>query len=244
MNRTLKVFIACALGAGIGTMIALQIGGYLWWIGMLAGALVGYLTIEFKAVLIAAVTAWKKVSAYAFEPDEEKYKENIKQSLWLALLLWNFLAIMYLQLGLMFPLLKLYFPLAYSHQLISCASILPLLVSNCWLAGKLAASDEAKEKKYTILFCNPIFLLTLGPVAFLYLIAKFLKVIVFPFCKTLFLLIHSEIRLLCFFDAGIGAGIGYFYHYALIGALSGGILGAINYEIVSKRLLKLVPTKS
>src|SRR5207253_919220 len=34
----------------------------------------------------------------------------------------------------------------------------------------------------------------------------------------LFLLIHSELRLLCGVDALIGAGVGYFMHSALIGA--------------------------
>jgi len=45
-------------------------------------------------------------------------------------------------------------------------------------------------------------------------------------------------------DAMLGTVVGYFYGNALIGALAGGIFGVINFEIVSKRLLKLKPVSS
>ncbi|MBL7022080.1 hypothetical protein ISR92_02060 [Patescibacteria group bacterium] len=60
--------------------------------------------------------------------------------------------------------------------------------------------------------------------------------------RYIFVEIHSDIRLLCAVDAMIGAGIGYFYTNPIIGMIAGGILGVINYELVSKRWLKLVPT--
>ena len=63
------------------------------------------------------------------------------------------------------------------------------------------------------------------------------------FVKTVFILIHSEERLLCMIDAVIGAGIGYSFESALIGALVGGIIGVLNFEILSKRILHLVPAK-
>jgi len=63
------------------------------------------------------------------------------------------------------------------------------------------------------------------------------------FCAV-FIIIHSEIRLLCGVDAVIGAAAGYFTGSAIIGALAGGLIGVINYEIVSRRVLHLVPTKS
>lgn len=51
-------------------------------------------------------------------------------------------------------------------------------------------------------------------------------------------------RLLCSLDAALGAAIGYWLGNALIGALAGGILGHANFEVVSKRWLKLVPVKA
>ena len=59
------------------------------------------------------------------------------------------------------------------------------------------------------------------------------------FVKTVFVLIHSDIRLLCGTDAAIGALIGYFTGNVIIGMLAGGIIGVVNYELISKRLLRL-----
>jgi hypothetical protein len=73
------------------------------------------------------------------------------------------------------------------------------------------------------------------------------------FVWKLFKLVHSNERLLCLVDASIGAAIGRFYFEntfavgkylilkALLGLVAGGIWGLVNYEIVSKRILHLVP---
>ena len=52
-------------------------------------------------------------------------------------------------------------------------------------------------------------------------------------------LIHSDIRLLCGTDAAIGAVVGFLFGYAIVGAIIGGFLGVLNYELVSKRLLRV-----
>ncbi|OGZ36037.1 MAG: hypothetical protein A2V60_01840 [Candidatus Portnoybacteria bacterium RIFCSPHIGHO2_01_FULL_39_19] len=64
------------------------------------------------------------------------------------------------------------------------------------------------------------------------------------FIKTIFITIHSEIRLLCGVDAAIGTAIGYFAGNAIIGAIAGGLFGLLNYEVVSRRILRLVPVKA
>jgi len=53
--------------------------------------------------------------------------------------------------------------------------------------------------------------------------------------------VHSDVRLLCGLDAAIGAACGYFAGSVLIGLISGGVMGLVNFEVVSKRVLKLVP---
>lgn len=60
----------------------------------------------------------------------------------------------------------------------------------------------------------------------------------------LFKLIHSQKRLICFVDAVIGGTIGFYYHNPLVGAAVGGLLGMVNYELVSVRWLKLVPKQA
>lgn len=60
MSQTLRIFIACAMGAGIEALIALQLQPYLLWIGLIAGGLVGYFSYDFKTVLMALKTAGQK----------------------------------------------------------------------------------------------------------------------------------------------------------------------------------------
>ncbi len=61
--------------------------------------------------------------------------------------------------------------------------------------------------------------------------------------KKIFLTIHSELRLLCAVDAGVGVVIGYLCGNPLVGAIVGGLTGVINFELFSKRLLK-IPQKN
>ncbi|MFA5188110.1 MAG: hypothetical protein WC460_01965 [Patescibacteria group bacterium] len=244
MNRTLKVVFACAFGAGIGAMIALQIGGYLWWIGTIVGAMVGYISFEFKAVISAPGLAWRKTIAYKI--DRQKISKYLKKAFWIALLLGDVAAYGF-AVAFAVPLLKTcaHFPLVATYPHATCLILpIPSIIWSVILGSHLAQGNEELGLKYTFIFFNPLYIIIFSLPAFLWFTALCMYGIIFPFCKTLFLQIHSDERLLCFFDAGIGAGIGYFAGHALIGAIAGGILGVLNYEVVSKILLKLVPVKS
>lgn len=63
------------------------------------------------------------------------------------------------------------------------------------------------------------------------------------FSKTVFILIHSEMRLICLVDSALGAGIGYLSGSLLIGGLVGCAFGILNYWIVSIKILKLKQIK-
>ena len=63
------------------------------------------------------------------------------------------------------------------------------------------------------------------------------------FLKHLFLLIHSDMRVLCMTDAALFAGVGYFLGSALWGAILGGLFGVLNYKVVSEYILGIVPAK-
>lgn len=62
------------------------------------------------------------------------------------------------------------------------------------------------------------------------------------FAKTVFIGIHSNRRLMCLTDAATGSVIGYLAGNALTGLCAGAAIGLLNYELVSKRILKLVPS--
>lgn len=54
--------------------------------------------------------------------------------------------------------------------------------------------------------------------------------------------IHSDRRLLCFFDAMLGAAVGIHFHNdysVIIGMIAGAVIGRFSYELISVRLLKL-----
>ena len=84
-----------------------------------------------------------------------------------------------------------------------------------------------------------IFIVAKGAVLFLTLLPRFVR--------NVFILIHSELRLLCLLDGGLGAVAGTLIvgtlAGTLVGALAGGVFGVLNFEIVSKRLLRLVPLR-
>jgi hypothetical protein len=63
------------------------------------------------------------------------------------------------------------------------------------------------------------------------------------FVFQVFVYIHSTRRTICFVDSTIGAVVGYCSGSAIIGALVGGMLGILNYELVTVRWLKLAPAK-
>ena len=75
----------------------------------------------------------------------------------------------------------------------------------------------------------------------LILLIKRLIVLVGRFLRHVFVVIHSDERLLCFIYAAAGAGAGFWGHNPLLWALIGAILGVVNYEIVLKRVFKVVP---
>lgn len=256
--NALKIFFSCALGAGIGAMVALELNQYFWWIGILVGGLIGYLSYEFKAVIAAIGQTWRQLIAW--RPDKELLKLRIRFCWWLSLAVIGMILIpVYLfcySMIILFP----------SEEVVEIGGFIStcLIITAffCFLLSIAALLDlYQKDMKKCIPFlrrANPIFVyfywlpkgilwcLKKTPVVVPVIIRGIRKgfVIIGRFIKTVFILIHSEIRLLCGIDAAFGAGIGYFSGSVLIGMLIGGVVGVINYEVVSKRLLHLVPANS
>lgn len=255
MKKSLKVFTACFLGAGIGTLTALQINGYFWWIGLLVGMFVGYLSYEFKKVVQAVPKAWNAVKGW--KPNKERWKTG-----WI--MFWA-LASFISTILLAFSFLLLVETAAWVFLAVGFCFLFPLwLVMIVAIVGNMEMKrieGEREAAKDMFKNLNPIKVyfyylpkfIILGLLYFfkgtIYIFVrtpKFFRktiVILWRFIKTLFIMIHSEIRLLCGIDAAIGAAIGYIAGSVLIGAISGGLFGALNYEILSKRILHLVPSK-
>lgn len=248
MNQTGKVFLACALGALIGSMVALQLGSF-WLVGVLVGGLTGYMTYEFKQVVSAVPRAWH--AATNWRPDVEPIKTFLLGSLSFALFLLT------LFIGVMIISLPETSEARHADFAATTASVFVSISIFCLAFGTVmgyVTRTSTQDRRIVIFILkrfNPIsFYLWYVPMSPFYLarliyrekaeVALALKTLGL-FLAKLFRLIHSEVRLLCGVDAALGALVGYHFGNALIGAAVGGALGVVNFELISIRLLKVVP---
>jgi hypothetical protein len=117
----------------------------------------------------------------------------------------------------------------------------------------IIAIDCREESYRFMLKCNPLRVyLWLPLIGIRWLFRNFSDVVVFlgtlgleiiRFCLELLRIIYSEERLLCGISAAIGVAVCHYTHNSwLIGLASGVLWGVLNYEILSKRVFKLVST--
>lgn len=257
MNQAMKVFLACAVGAGTGTLVALQLNHFFWWLGLLAGGFTGYLSYEFSTIIKAVPRAWKRATSWRISKETfQEYFQSLLVLIPFSLLFTMYfgsLAIIALLDGNSINFAKPNFGV-YLGFLI-CGIVLPLV---------LVFDKDLKSlnpKKFWLLFFNwnpitvviwqtPRLVFWFLPRGIIWVAVRAPKAIrdtavVFGcFLWHLFRLIHSEKRLLCGIDAAIGTVVGYAVGNALVGALAGGVFGVLNYEIVSKRIFHLVPIRT
>lgn len=274
--KSFQVALATGLGAFVGSLLALELGGWMWWLGALTGGLVGYLTYEFKAVLKALPVAWRAAwTAVAWRPPAKTGKviRRIFVPAWLTY------TYGYVSYGIPFltgfPLFLSAIPNSQGDYLnFSWASLVGAHIFGYVLFGVIALSPAvftmapsrcySSRYRFRLLLkanakfrrgCNPAlvygywlprglwWLVTGLGQAIICLPAAAIATLrlVLSFVKALFLAVHSEIRLLCGVDAAIGATIGYFSGNAVFGLMAGGVVGVLNFELVSKRWLRLVP---
>jgi hypothetical protein len=226
MDKTARIFLACVIGGGIGTLVALQLDHF-WGFGALLGGLVGYLVYDLEQVIEMIPVAWNKVSEW--KPNKEKLTR--------------------ISLAILFPvnvaitsiLVPIFLAGMSKEYLITLIGIYGWCMV-FYLCFNASRSRNANDDLIYVLRINPF-------TVYIYYPAKMViwavpripsgLMIIARFIKTLFVLIHSDLRLLCGIDSLIGSAIGYFTGNVLIGALVGGVLGVLNYELVSKRWLKV-----
>lgn len=270
-KTALKIGLACALGAMIGTVISLKINDHFWWVGTIVGVITGYLSYEFPKIMQAVPTAWQKAKEMSLKPRGLKNGEDKRVARLLlgviGICLLNVLAISSFQVyffggphipntnnmveynGLVRTLLL---TLASLWIFVEITSIALILVFTAVLLQIFFISGVEVNKnidfmngykniiKYGNFIVFPIWVTYHTIRLFVSLIYTCARLI-WHFFKNLLLLIHSEARLICGLDAGIGSVIGYLYGSPIIGALFGAIFGIANYYIVSIKILKLKP---
>lgn len=255
MKESLKVFLACFIGGFIGTAVALQLG-LLWWFGLIIGGFVGYLAYEFKAVIRACKTAWQAVIRIRItKRQRRKFGNYLKMYFraWFSLFVCS--SNIAIGSGLLFSLASKAVGWSVFVLFIEATIVFTLVVSFPLMYSSGAFDDQLEKQ---LLHYNPIrvYFRIVPKYAFLRFVWLIKLIIRAPrfiaevaktiakFVKHVFIEIHSDERLLCGIDAAIGVAIGWVAGNALVGGLSGGLFGVINYEIISKRVLHLVPRRN
>ena len=89
-NKALLVALACAIGSGIGTMLALNYHT-IWYVGLLVGGIIGYLVYDIKEVAIATPKAWEFA---------RKNIGKLNYKFWIKFLWFSFCAVGHVERGL------------------------------------------------------------------------------------------------------------------------------------------------
>ena len=246
MNHALKIFTACAIGAMLGAMVAIDVHPTLWWLGLIVGFGTGYLSYEIREVVFATRTAWRLTTEW--RPNREWWR------IWFRIVLagLNFSGIIFIPFVLLsatcYLLDKSSRDFVYMVIGFGIIAMFPAITTTgMTFLETLENLVSIRECGRLFLFCPNCFALYFRIVparlaAFASQAPEGLKLLR-RFGWNFLILIHSEIRLLCGIDAAIGAGVGYYYRSVLFGMLFGGLFGVLNYKIMSKRVLKAIPTR-
>jgi hypothetical protein len=258
MHRSLRIFLACALGGGIGSFSALQFAPWLGWLGLIVGGFTGYISYDFREIIRAIPIAWRLT--VGFRPTQfQKYFVLFMLSMASNLFFFATVGMM-IDSRKMIPAQwdiksSLGFLLLYSFITLFAAVFKAASMNFKFIEGEEETSDIPAENlrlmKFLACYMSPLAALFYWPVRAAYWTFKKIWEVVlrtprialtaYAFAKTVLVITHSEIRLLCLLDSAVGAAIGWYFSNALIGAFAGGIFGVLNYEIFSKRVFKLVP---
>ncbi|MBI2410046.1 hypothetical protein HYV30_03335 [Candidatus Kaiserbacteria bacterium] len=208
-----RIGLATAFGGGIGAFIALQLGVF-WPLGAFAGGVAAWAAYDLRALLAAIPVAWQCASS----PEMRRFGR----------LLWGTTCVIgsyLIPFAAGFALLaaKPKYQMWVTAVFIMISAIASISFALLWTCAgvDLVSADDQIRRCWRY---NSIVLLV-------------------RFARHLFVLVHSEMRLLCFCDTALGAAIGYYLGHAVFGALAGGLLGVAHYA-VAKYGLHLAPSGS
>ena len=225
-----KIFIASGVGGFIGTLVALSVNPMFWWIGMLIGGIIGYLSYDFREVLLVIKIAWR--TTIRWRPE---WKLIVKHSFWMYIFSLNFVPI---GIGLVVLSGEKLSVIALDLMIKMCLGITGFIVVYSFVFVEGMKKREGKDH-IIIEYIETLQSLTPFHVFLIY-VPKYVPKLCrkgVVFIKEVIVLVHSDIRLLCGFDAAIGTAVGYYMGNPIIGMLGGGLIGILNYEVVSKKVL-------
>ncbi len=247
MNKRLQqIFFASAFGSFIGTCIAFQMYHTFWWIGMLVGGGVGYLTFDSGQVVRA-------VKNLSFSQEElGKFGRD-------AFVVFSMIGHMLIPFGVMVGTVFFLRSGGYSEDFITGVVFFvefPFWIGALLISIKFLTTENVvllRDWKGPLMWYNPLTALFLGLPILLFFFARAVPLLIryLPsilraiesFVTQVFIAIHSRARLVCMMDASLGTVIGYMSGSAFVGALAGGLIGVAHYYLISVKLLRLNETQ-
>lgn len=260
MNKNAVLYgLAVALWAMVGTFVAISVNPYWWWTGLIAGAFVGYLATDFRQMRSAATQAWTSTTSWRL--NRAWWRERLQ----FAFCMFNLV----LCFAPAFALLIAPIWIAGDHQnpyLFAIGYVAFAASVTCLMTLIVIYTESEKTPwltifKYNMVFMYALFFRKYSGIAwreskevvvltFQALASFFRSVPTFiaatcKFTTTFFRLIHSQKRVLRAMDAGTAVLLAYFLESGtsavLLSGVAGFLIGFLHYELISVRLLKIVP---
>jgi hypothetical protein len=252
MKTERRIVFACFTGAALGALVALQLH-YFWWVGILVGGVTGYLSYNFGEVITAVVTAWNNLVGGGSWKTSMLHAAQVLGAL--ACILVGAASVLILSIGALMLCMDTPIPSSTWTKHSTAGSDSMPIPPAFWIyaaAGALAMagvlcvwilrSPNRRQAWMTLLGClaaTPLALpITLGVLFASSLLPRGVRFLL-KLARRTFILIHSEVRLLCMTDALAGALVGYLCGNALLGGAVGAGLGWLNYRFICVKWLKL-----
>jgi hypothetical protein len=277
-RKSLSVALASGLGALIGGLVAAQLAQVFHFYellagiaGMIAGGSVAYCAIDFRHLCSGVARAYK--NTLAWKPYGPYWK-----TVGMNMIPWGMVGA-YILGGMFFLLVGTHGNTLAHITPITRVFSAGWLISTLGLGFQEASMSTGthtvnefgrlrllvrsqRRSSFLAKWANPV-MLPIGITIVLYrltvwtlpILLSFLEFVckapiaLNNFIRTAFLFVHSERRLVCMVNAGLGTAVGFLgfhphtYANALIGMVAGGLFGLIDYQVVSISLLKLSPTR-
>lgn len=255
METSKNVFIACAIGGGVGAFLAHQFWYPSLWsilLGFIVGGLASYLTYEFKTVLRAIPVAWNRTTSWW--PDREWWKLYAKNLPYCVNFVLNIAIVIFLVTIMPTVIINQnHFGIIKNPGTLLSVWLTSILLSSL-LISILTVRDLIKNPEQTFAsdFGQMRFMVSNPFRIYLWIAPKYLIksiwwvikgswciiertlkavavafIFTIKFTKTFLRIIHSELRLLCLVYGGIGAVAGTLIADTLTGTLVGALAGGV-----------------
>lgn len=248
---TAQVYLALFGGGTIGLSLALHLGWSFAWVGALLGGLLAYIVCDYQAVLHTIPVAWRQAVRRRNRMRLRVFARNFLTATILYSSFWPIgVVLLYYVAEMSFLRSLMTFTIA-----LSCASVLLACLAYSPRRPVKGSKDFAKEcRRFHLLWVYGYFIPWLIGQA-VWQTVRFVPrfavgimdaivaavIVCARFIRHLFVLIHSELRLMCLVDTALGVLIGYPFGHPIAGGIAAVCLGAVNHYLIARRWLGVTP---